>query len=302
MFDNDPLPFDALQGYDATLKGKVTSVSSRAGVFKGLDVDASIKSGKLMLDASVDTLNSGPADILLTLDTRLTPASIELSGNFKNIGAADDTPKFTRSGFFSVSSQGDTSAQVAANLNGQIYVELGKGPFDFTNFSMFTSDVATEIVRTLLPGAEKREPELECGVVLGVFESGKGTTPVGYTVRTDKANIIGRMNIDLHKEEVEIALDSRSREGVGLSVGNVFSNTIRVKGPLTDPQVVPNTTGILWRGWAAFMTAGLSVLGESVLKRAMAAENPCISLKKDIREAACGTDQPLAKSPLVCGS
>ena len=167
---------------------------------------------------------------------------------------------------------------------------------------MFTSDVATEILRTLLPGSEKREPELECGVVLGVFENGKGTTPVGYTVRTDKANIIGRMDIDLQREEVEIALDSRSREGVGLSVGNVFSNTIRVKGPLTDPQVVPHTTGILWRGWAAFMTAGLSVLGESVLKRAMAADNPCTSIKKDIREAACGTDQPLAKSKLVCGS
>ena len=302
LFDNDPLPYDALQGYDATFKGKVNSVSSRAGVFKGLDVDGSIQSGKLQLDAAVDTLNGGPADILLALDTRLTPASIELSGNFKNIGAADDTPKFTRSGFFSISSKGDTSAQVAANVNGQVYVELGKGPFDFTNFSMFTSDVATEIVRTLLPGAEKRKPELECGVVLGVFDSGKGTTPVGYTVRTDKANIIGRMNIDLHKEEVEIALDSRSREGVGLSVGNVFSNTIRVKGPLTNPQVVPNTTGILWRGWAAFMTAGLSVLGESVLKRAMAAENPCISIKNDIRKVACGTDQPLAKSQLVCGS
>ena len=100
---------------------------------------------------------------------------------------------------------------------------------------------------------------------------------------------------------MELAVDSRSRQGVGLSMGNVFSNTIRVKGPLSDPQIVPHTTGIIWRGWAAFMTAGLSVVGESVLKRAMAAENPCKSIKQDIRKLACGTDQPIASSPLVCG-
>jgi hypothetical protein len=69
---------------------------------------------------------------------------------------------------------------------------------------------------------------------------------------------------------------------------------------LTDPDIVPHATGILWRGWAAFMTAGLSVVGESVLKRAMAAENPCKSIKKDIREEVCGSNRALAQSPLVC--
>jgi hypothetical protein len=48
------------------------------------------------------------------------------------------------------------------------------------------------------------------------------------------------------------------------------------------------------------MTAGLSVVGESVLKRAMAADNPCNSIRQDIRNQVCGTDHPLARSPLVC--
>ena len=43
---------------------------------------------------------------------------------------------------------------------------------------------------------------------------------------------------------------------------------------LTDPQIVPRATSLAWRGWAAFMTVGLSVVAESVLKRAMASENP----------------------------
>jgi hypothetical protein len=301
LFNDKPLPFDALQGYDAQVKGKLTRVVSRAGVFDSLNLDAGIQSGQLKLDARADNFNGGPGDLLLVLDTGQSPSTIELSGNFHNIQRADGKPTYPRSGFFSVNSRGSTSAEIAANLNGQLYLEFGKGPFDYVNFSMFTADMATQIATALVPGVDKKQPQLECGVVLGVFEDGVGKTPVGYTLRTDKANLLGRMTIDLRKEQVELALDSRSREGVGLAVGNVFSNTIRVKGPLTDPQIVPHTTGIIWRGWAAFMTAGLSVVGESVLKRAMAAENPCKSIKQDIRKLACGTEQPIASSPLVCG-
>jgi hypothetical protein len=112
--------------------------------------------------------------------------------------------------------------------------------------------------------------------------------------------MIGRVEVDLKKELIQLQFDSRSREGVGISVSSVFSNTVRLKGPLTDPEIVPNTTGILWRGWAAFMTAGLSVVGESVIKRALSSENPCAAVKKQIHQDMCGADQPLSKSALAC--
>jgi len=99
---------------------------------------------------------------------------------------------------------------------------------------------------------------------------------------------------------MQLKFDSRSREGVGISLGSVFSNTVQVKGPLTDPHIVPNTTAIIWRGWAAVMTAGLSVVGESVYKRALASADPCKSIKKEIKKELCATTQPAASSPLVC--
>jgi hypothetical protein len=103
----------------------------------------------------------------------------------------------------------------------------------------------------------------------------------------------------LIKERIELKFDSRSRQGAGLSVGNVFSNTVRLQGPLTNPKIVPNTTALLWRGWAAVMTAGLSVVGESVLKRALVAESPCKNIREEIRESVCGGDDPVT-SPMVC--
>ena len=92
---------------------------------------------------------------------------------------------------------------------------------------------------------------------------------------------------------MQAQFSAHSREGVGLSVGSVFANTVQIRGPLTNPSIVPRTTGILWRGWAAFMTAGLSVVGESVIKRALASENACKSLKKDLKKGLKTRTRPL---------
>ena len=127
-----------------------------------------------------------------------------------------------------------------------------------------------------------------------------GVTPFGYAARTNQANLIGRIEVDLKKELLQLRFDSRSREGVGLSVGSIFANTVQIRGPLTEPRIVPQTASLVVRGWAAFMTVGLSVVGESVLKRALASENPCKAIKKNIQKEVCSSNQRLASSPMVC--
>ena len=134
----------------------------------------------------------------------------------------------------------------------------------------------------------------------GVFQDGVGVTPYGYALRTDQANILGRIEVDLTDESLKMTLDSRNRQGVGISVGSVFANTILVRGSLAEPRIVPNTTSLLWRGGAAFLTAGLSVVGESVIKRALASENPCQSIKHLVTQDLCPKSEEAAASTLVC--
>jgi hypothetical protein len=165
---------------------------------------------------------------------------------------------------------------------------------------MLSAGLASTVFSTLIPGIEKHEPKMECGVTLAIFKDGEGITPYGYAARTNSANLRGRIEVDLKKERIKMAFESRSREGLGISLGNVFSNTVRIKGPLTDPEVVPDAGSILWRGAAAYMTLGLSVLGENALKRALASSNPCDEIQKHITKDICDTQQPAASSPLVC--
>jgi hypothetical protein len=137
-------------------------------------------------------------------------------------------------------------------------------------------------------------------VTVALFKDGNGVTPYGFALRTNQANVLGRIHIDLGKETMAMSVDSRGRQGAGISVGSIFSNTIEIKGPLTDPHIVPNATGLLWRGWAAFMTAGLSVVGESMIKRVLASEDPCPPIKRLITEDLCPRNPIAASSEMVC--
>ena len=82
----------------------------------------------------------------------------------------------------------------------------------------------TKLLR-LIPGSRSRQPELECGATLFSFKDGIGATPYGYSLRTKEANLVGRVELDLRKETLQLEFSSSSRSGVGLSVGNVFRIT-----------------------------------------------------------------------------
>lgn len=299
FFSSDPINFAALQRLDAKFKGNLASL--RSTVISGRDMrfDGSIKNGNLAIDTTA-VVGGGSADVNLHVDSRANPPSIKLTSQFSNVRGLRRRDTYPQSGFVSLSSGGNSQAELAAGVNGLAYIEAGTGPFDYVNTTLLTADLASSVFRTLIPGIENQEPTLECAITVGLFKNGIGSTPYGYAARTNQANLLGRMELDLVNERMQMSFDSRSRRGVGIAVGNVFSNTIQVRGPLTDPQVVPNTTGILWRGWAAFMTAGLSVVGESVLKRALASENPCKSIKNIIEKELCPVSPLAASSAMVC--
>lgn len=299
-FSTDPLPFKALQGTQAHFRGKLDSVTGTEQVVRNLNFDGRLDHGRLSVDATAGHLNGGKASVKLLVDSAVEPASVRFQTQFERVGGTPGRPGFPKSGVVDVDSRGNSTAQLAGNLSGQVFVEIGEGPFNFDRLTLINADVASKALRTLIPGMEKTQPRLECGMSMAEFKEGLGVTPFGYAARTNQANLIGRIEVDLKKELLQLRFDSRSREGVGLSVGSIFANTVQIRGPLTEPRIVPQTASLVVRGWAAFMTVGLSVVGESVLKRALASENPCKAIKKDIQKEVCSSNQRLASSPMVC--
>jgi hypothetical protein len=302
LFSNDPLPLDSLKNFNMKLSGQLDSLLSTVVDAKELSFNGELIDGQLSLKTSSGGLSDGTGEITVAVDSSAAPPTFKLTSTFENVRGLTSQNTFPHSGFISLDSRGQSQAEVAANISGLVYLELGQGPFDYANSTLLTANIATSVFQTLIPGIDHQKPKMKCGVTVGVFQDGIGATPYGFAARTNQANLLGRMHIDLGKETLLMSLDSRSRKGVGLSVGNVFSNTIQIKGPLTDPRIVPDATGLAWRGVAAFMTGSLSVLGESVFKRVLAADNPCTSIKKIIGKELCPKNPIAASSKMVCPS
>jgi hypothetical protein len=300
IFSATPLPLDWMKRHQAKVSGKLRTIQSSAGNASDIHISALLDSGNLTLDASAAELNYGSGELHLLAETSATPPTAEITLKFQDVRSGGNKDSFPRSGFTALTSKGSSIAELAANANGVSYLSLGKGPLDYGRMVFLAADLTTTVFQTLIPGIEKKQPQLNCGVTMMVFKDGKGVTPYSFAAQTPEANLAGRMEVDLKTEMLQLEFSSSSRSGLGLSVGNVFSNTIKVSGPLSKPEIVPDTTSILWRGWAAFMTGGLSIVGESVLKRALVSEDPCESVNKHIRKDICGSDSAAAKSALIC--
>jgi hypothetical protein len=300
LFSSEPLPLDALKKFNMKMSVELDSLVSKVVTVKEINLSGSLENGQLTVKASTDELNKGSGELDLALDTSASPATLKLTSSFENVRGLVDRNTYPRSGFISLDSRGQSEADLAANAGGLVFLQLGQGPFDYANSVLLTTNIASTVFQTLIPGVDRKQPELECGIAVALFKDGKGVTPYGFAMRTNQANLLGHIHIDLGKETIEMSLDSRGREGVGISVGSIFSNTIQIKGPLTDPGIVPDAVGLAWRGWAAVLTGGLSVLGETLVKRVLASENPCKSISKLITKDLCPANPIAASSPLVC--
>ena len=300
FFSDEPLDLSLLRDREVHIKGQLAAMLSREGSARDLEFAVDLSRGQLKVETYAGDLNGGRADIQLDVDTTPELPTVALTASFEKIQHSTQQLSAPRTGFLILGSRGRSQAELAAHLDGAAYIELGRGPVNYGNVALLSADVATGVFRALIPGAARRQPELRCGITLAKFTDGIGVTPYGYAARSRTANLMGRIEVDLREEQLNMQFRSRSREGVGLSISNAFSNTVTISGPLTNPAIVPNTTGLLWRGWAAFMTAGISVLGETMINRALASTNPCNDIRAAMRKDLCGSDEPLAASPLVC--
>jgi len=300
VFSPEALPLETLDNLDLIITGKLSQLQSSVIRASDITFSARVENSKLSASASSGAMQDGEAALTLAFDAVQPTPTLEFESTFNGVKGLTGDTSFPRSGFVSLTSTGASVAELAANSSGILYLELGSGPFDFSGIGPLSADIATGILKTLLPGMEAEKSRLDCGIALFQAEDGLVATPYGIVARTNQANLVGRAQIDLRDETLHAQMDSRSREGLGLSVGSLFSNTVQVRGPLSEPRLEPNASSILWRGWAAVMTGGLSMLGESMLKRALASDDPCVRMQALIQEQLCPNNALAASSTLVC--
>ena len=258
FFSDVPVDLSLVQALESDIQFAFKDIVSSEAVFDQLTFTGRTRNGLLDTQLSASQDLGGTLMTTLTVDTNVQPYFVKGTTDIRNFRPGGQEKLAPTSMFADITSAGNTQAQLAATANGEIYVETGKGEADFANFALgfFTEDLIGRVGSVLLPDDDDEIPNLNCSVAYGRVTDGVLTTPKAMVIQSRTANVLIRAEVDMKEERLAAQFDSRSRTGAGISVGNVFSNTVRIRGSLKDPSLVPNPTGIIWRSWAALATGG----------------------------------------------
>ena len=127
---------------------------------------------------------------------------------------------------------------------------------------------------------------IECAVVNFPVKGGIMSSKTGIGVSTHKLNILGGGTVDFKTEKIDIGVNPKPRECIGLSLSSL-SEFVRLSGTLANPSPTTDAKGAAAVGLkvgAAFATGGLSLLAEGVFDRVGADTDVCAIARGDASE------------------
>ena len=151
---------------------------------------------------------------------------------------------------------------------------------DNTGIDLILGDVLEEMFDRLNPfSATDPYTKVICHAGAMSIKRGKATLAPGLVLRTGKMDIASGGSIDMHRERLDLAFNTQSRKGIGVSAGKAITPYFKIGGTLANPRLALDAKGVAISGGAAVATAGLSILAEGLWDRWVAtAQNPCEGL------------------------
>ena len=260
-----------------------------------VSVNADLKDGQLKMSVAAENER-------LTVDVELKPAGTEWQVALNHKGKMDIADLIARTRLGKDDSQaplevdmqlkatGTSLTELLQSANGQFLMEIGEGQLSEAMAAYLPlGSVLYTVVQKLLPeGREKQRGTLECVVLQLDIAKGIATSSKGLALRTDQMNLIGGGALNLSTGEIDLRFKTAQRKGIGLNILGVADRLVGVTGTLQNPAIKLDVGTTVAYGAAAWATAGLSVLADSIYTRLTAFGNPCDAVLKAAKNSQGG--------------
>jgi uncharacterized protein involved in outer membrane biogenesis len=280
----------ALQGLDGSLRLKVEHLHMVAIEFEQVSLDAVLDKGHLKLSMSAENER-------LTADVDLKPADTEWQLALNHKGKMDLGELVDRKKYGTDESEapielemhlrgaGKSPAAMLQSAEGQFLMVIGEGELsDTISRHLPLGNVLYSLVAALLPKDKSEDRgKLECAVVQLDVAKGIATSSKGLALRTDQLNVLGGGALKLDTGEIDLKFKTAQRKGLGISLIGIADRVAGVTGTLDKPKVSLDVGGAAVYGAAAWATAGLSVVADSIFTRITAFSNPCEHVLKAVK-------------------
>lgn len=177
-----------------------------------------------------------------------------------------------------LNSRGRNTLELTQNLSGLAVFRGGGGIINSGKLDTVFGDFLSQLTRKVFATAEK-QTNVQCTGAAFRINNGKVLFDPALVVRTSRFDVFATGEINLPNEALELQLNSRSRQGIGVSAASSLVPNVGVVGTLAKPQVQISATGTAISGSAAIASGGLSILASGLWDRLRSSvENPCDGL------------------------
>jgi AsmA family protein len=250
VIPNAPVPFDLLNQANANITYRAVQIVTAAATLRNLNLQAVVNNGALTVRPLTVEVEGGRVSVeaaasaaqknftkkveVRNLDIGRILASRQLSDWFKGGVTSFD---------MNLAGRGDTARQLAASLNGDVFLNMGQG-----ELGQAATRFLGEWLRSVAPAAASIQigTSVRCGIHKIDFRDGLGTYRAGL-VETGVMNARTSGTINLTNEQL----------GLGQVVGPVAVN---IRGTFASPSVTPDaagTVGAIAQGAAGAVTGVL---------------------------------------------
>lgn len=282
VFEDEPLPLDALRGFEAQADVSIERLKTSTTEVRSLEVTANVADGNLEFENSFLGQYGGQFENRLDVRTNDGQADMNIVAKARDLKlgvlSGPDIPQDlipTSAVDVDISATGASPRALASSADGSVLFTQGAGRVKNDLIESLSGDVIAQLFAALNPFAEKDEfSNWECTVFRIDFESGVGDI-TGFLLQSEKLMIVGGGEIDLNTEKLNIEFNTKPRAGVGVSADMFVTPFVKLSGTLASPTVGLNEKGVLLSGGAAVLTGGMSFLYKGLVDRATAEGGQC---------------------------
>jgi AsmA family protein len=284
VFPDQPLPVRNIRLVDADLALQVGKLVIDEYQLSDLTLNARLNNGLLSLKPFRFGLAGGnvegeadleAADKDFTASLRLTARQVEL-GRLNHGGTISGGKSDLK---IDLKGRGHSVRSLMASLTGEMVLSVGQGKLQNKAVNWAAGDLMYQVLGAMNPLAKHEDTsQLTCAVARFNVRDGIATTQKGIAVRTDKVDVVGSGIVDLRTESLDLGIRPRARQGVGLSISSPLAGMTRLRGTFSNPSIGIDEGGTLRTAatvGAPAATGGLSLLGELLVDKATADEDPC---------------------------
>jgi hypothetical protein len=288
LFSDTKLPFSVLKA--ATIKGAINgdNIQFKRVLATKLAAVINLSNGVMKFDISRLLTNRGELIANLDVDSNETPPQVSLKLDVPTLNLAEFARNTEAQGLIngdfsadiSLSSAGDSIAELAAGLDGHVRLLMDKGTIDSALLNIYTGGFSAMV--GMLTAANVKTTKVNCGICGLEFTKGKAVSEV-VLLDTQASTLVAEGWVDFASETLSVKASPVNK---GMRLNTDFP--VVIKGSISNPKVSTQPTSALNTAAEIATVWFIPTTGIFIAYDALRSgdKNPCVNMVAPTKESA----------------